>query len=64
MREQNEGYHRWSQNQRRLHFGLANNTTVNLTVEWPSGASDTYNNVAAGHIYIATENSGIQLASY
>ena len=64
VREQNEGYHRWSQNQRRLHFGLANNTTVNLTVEWPSGASDTYNNVAAGHIYIATENGGIQLASY
>ena len=34
-REQNDGYHRWSQNQRRIHFGLASNPTVNLTVRWP-----------------------------
>ena len=63
-REQNEGYHRWSQNQRRIHFGLASNPTVNLTVKWPSGRTDTYNSVAAGHIYIATEASGIRQAAY
>ena len=63
-REQNEGYHRWSQNQRRIHFGLASNPTVNLTVKWPSGRTDTYNSVAAGHIYIATEGSGIRQAAY
>jgi len=64
VREQNEGYHRWSQNQRRLHFGLADNATVNLIVEWPSGRSDVYENLAAGHIYVATEGSGIQQANY
>lgn len=63
-REQNEGYHRWSQNQRRTHFGLAGNTTVNLTVKWPSGRTDIYNNVAAGHIYVATEGGGIRQANY
>ena len=64
LREQNEGYHRWSQNQRRLHFGLADNTTVDLTVVWPSGQTDTYASVAAGHIFVATESSGIQRATY
>jgi hypothetical protein len=64
LREQNEGYHRWSQNQRRLHFGLAGNTKVNLTVKWPSGQTDTYNDVDAGHIYVATESTGIQQANF
>jgi hypothetical protein len=63
-REQNDGYHRWSQNQRRIHFGLADNTTVNIKVNWPSGHVDTYNGVAADHIYIATEAGGIQQAHY
>jgi hypothetical protein len=63
-REQNEGYHRWSQNHRRVHFGLANNTTVNLKVNWPSGRVDTFSNVASNHIYIATEGGSIQQAHY
>jgi hypothetical protein len=63
VREQNEGYHRWSQNQRRLHFGLADNTSVELRVEWPSGHTDTYT-VPAGHIYVATEATGIQQGSF
>jgi hypothetical protein len=63
-REQNEGYHRWSQNQRRTHFGLAGNATVNLTIKWPSGRTDTYNNQPANHIYVATEGGGIRQANY
>jgi hypothetical protein len=63
VREQNEGYHRWSQNQRRLHFGLGNNTSVTLRVEWPSGHKDTYT-VPAGHIYVATEAAGIRQATF
>ncbi len=63
-REQNEGYHRWSQNQRRVHFGLAGNPTVNLTVRWPSGRVDSYNNIAANHIYTATEAAGIRQANF
>jgi hypothetical protein len=64
VREQNDGYHRWAQNQRRIHFGLANNTTVSLRIEWPNGASETYTNVAAGHIYKVTEGTGIQQATF
>lgn len=63
VREQNEGYHRWSQNHRRLHFGLGDNTRVSLRVQWPSGHTDTYT-VPAGHIYVATEAAGIQQASF
>jgi hypothetical protein len=64
-REQNEGYHRWSQNHRRIHFGLAGNTTVNLKVNWPSGRVDTFNNVASNRIYIVTEGaSTLQQAHY
>jgi len=33
-------------------------------VRWPSGRVDTYTNVAANHIYKATEASGIQQANY
>ena len=63
-REQNEGYHRWSQSQRRTHFGLANNATVNLVIKWPSGRTDTYNDQPANHIYVATEGGGIRQANY
>ena len=63
-REQNEGYHRWSQNQRRIHFGLADNTTVNLKVNWPSGRVSTFSNVASNHVYIVTEGGSIQQAPY
>lgn len=59
LREANGGYHRWSQNHRRLHFGLAGNTTADITVEWPSGATDTYTAVAANALYEATEGGAI-----
>ncbi len=38
MRIQNGGYHRWAQDMRRSHFGLGAAATVDLRVEWPSGA--------------------------
>ncbi|MEN1727170.1 MAG: FG-GAP-like repeat-containing protein [Pseudomonadota bacterium] len=58
-REQNGGYHRWSQNHKRIHFGLAQNATVNLTITWPSGAVDQYFNVSANALYRATEDQGL-----
>ena len=58
-REQNGGYHRWSQNHQRIHFGLGNNTTTNVTIIWPSGIIDTYTNVAANALYKATEDQGL-----
>ena len=59
MRVQNGAYHRWSQDLKRSHFGLAGATTVNLEVKWPSGADELYPNVAADQLYRITEGSGI-----
>ncbi len=51
-REQNGGYHRWSQNFMRVHVGLATNTVVDTTtVVWPDNTSTTYTGLAADHIY-------------
>ena len=58
-RTQNGGYHRWSQNFQRVHFGLAANETVDLEVLWPSGAVDTFAGVAADRIYRVTEGGTI-----
>jgi len=59
IREQNGGFHRWSQNQQRIHFGLAANSSVDLVVDWPRGQSQTFNNVAANRIYRVVEGQGI-----
>ena len=56
-REQNGGYHRWSQNYSRIHVGLAGNSVANVTIQWPSGASNSYTAVAANTIYRATEGN-------
>ena len=63
LREQNGGYHRWSQNDRRLHFGLAGNATVDITVDWPSGQQDTFADVAVDAVYRVTEGAGITALS-
>ena len=59
MRTQNGAYHRWSQDSRRSHFGLGGATTVDLRVEWPSGAVQTFSKVAADRLYRITEGNGI-----
>jgi len=50
-REQNGGYHRWSQNFMRVHAGLAANTQADATVVWPDGTSTTYPALEANHVY-------------
>ena len=59
LREKNGSFHRWSQNDQRLHFGLASNNRVNLTVYWPNGVSDTFVNVVADKIYRVTQGSPV-----
>jgi hypothetical protein len=61
LREQGGGYHRWSQNDKRLHFGLGSHNAVNLVIEWPSGRRDTHNNVASGAVYTAVEGGAIKV---
>lgn len=57
VREQNNGYHRWSQNSQVVHFGLANNQSVDITIEWPSGEVDTFSGVSANTLYEAVEGA-------
>lgn len=53
------GYHRWSQEPTRMHFGLGSATTVDLVVDWPSGLQEIYQDVAANQILKITEGVGI-----
>ena len=49
----------YSVNDRRLHFGLGNETVASLTIRWPNGSSETVPNVAANQLVIIRESSGI-----
>jgi hypothetical protein len=59
LRVQNGGYHRWSQDAKRTHFGLAGNTSVDLRVVWPNNTQQIFTNVPANKLYRITENAGI-----
>ena len=64
LREQSGGYHRWSQNHTRIHFGLADNTVIDeIRIEWPSGETDTFTDVAVDQLYAAVENGGLEPVS-
>jgi hypothetical protein len=52
-------YHRWAQDDMRMHFGLAQAKTVDLTIQWASGTVETYPQVAVDKVYRATEGSGL-----
>ena len=55
-RTQNGGFHRRSQNDKRLHFGLAQNYLVTeLEVHWPSGHTDTFFDIPANRIITINE---------
>jgi hypothetical protein len=60
VREQNGGYHRSSQDQMRVHFGLGSNTSVDLTVEWPSGQVDYFPGVQADSVHHLIEGGTIE----
>lgn len=50
-----------SQNDLRLHFGLAGHSTIDLVeINWPSGAKETYRNLEADFIYKIAEGNGIR----
>jgi enediyne biosynthesis protein E4 len=49
-----------SQNDLRIHFGLAAATKIDsVTIRWPSGTVDTLNNLAADKFYSVLEGKGI-----
>jgi hypothetical protein len=55
LREQSGGYHRWAQNHQRVHFGLGDQTSVDIRVEWPSGRVDLFPGVTVDSIYRVRE---------
>jgi enediyne biosynthesis protein E4 len=49
----------YSVNDRRLHFGLGEQTSADLTVRWTNGGSETIHQVAANQLVVIREGSGI-----
>ena len=50
----------YSQNDLRLHFGLAKSGKVdNIEVAWPSGLKETFKDVPANQLLIIQESKGI-----
>lgn len=53
------GYHRWSQNHDRLHFGLGTADLVDISIRWPDGSIEDHRDVAANGFYTATEGGAL-----
>jgi hypothetical protein len=49
-----------SQNDLRVHFGLASAPTADIEIHWPSGLVDKLPGLAANRIYTAVEGKGIR----
>jgi enediyne biosynthesis protein E4 len=49
----------YSVNDRRLHFGLGSETAADLSIRWASGATENISRVAANHLVVIREGSGI-----
>jgi hypothetical protein len=49
----------YSANDRRLHFGLGAATTADLTIRWPTGATEKIPGVEADQLVVVREGSGI-----
>ncbi len=59
FRVQDGRYHRWAQDSKRIHFGLASANAVTLTVKWPSGAVQTFPGVQSNRLYQLTEGGSL-----
>ena len=49
----------YSTNDRRLHFGLGNESAADLTIRWTNGATETIPKVAADQLVVIREGAGI-----
>ena len=60
LREQSGGVHKWSQDHQRIHFGLAENTQVDLLeIRWPSGVVQQLENIAANQLIEVVEETNV-----
>ncbi len=56
LREQNGGMHNIAQNDKTIHFGLSEKTTIDLlTIVWPSGITQTVRNLKADKFVVVEE---------
>lgn len=60
MDEVRSGGSYMSQNDLRVHFGLAQSDTADVEVHWPSGQVDALPALAANRIYTVVEGKGVQ----
>ena len=49
----------YSANDRRLHFGLGEATSADLSIRWPNGGTETVARVEADHLFVIREGEGI-----
>jgi hypothetical protein len=49
----------YSANDRRLHFGLGQASSADLTIRWPTGIEEKIPNVEAGQLVVVREGAGI-----
>jgi hypothetical protein len=49
----------YSANDRRLHFGLGQASSADLTIRWPTGITEKIANVEAGQLVVIREGAGI-----
>ena len=61
FREQGNINHRFSQNFKRLHFGLGSSGSADVVIHWPSGQIDQHQSVATGSLYRATEGGSLEV---
>ncbi|MBI3556201.1 MAG: ASPIC/UnbV domain-containing protein, partial [Deltaproteobacteria bacterium] len=47
----------WASSDPRLHFGLPDETDVDVTIRWPSGTVDVHPHLSAGRPYTVTEGA-------
>ncbi|MEO1049027.1 MAG: FG-GAP-like repeat-containing protein [Bacteroidota bacterium] len=53
-----------SQNSLTLHFGLGSDEIIEeLTIKWPSGITEVYNDIEVNNTYAATEETGIAVVN-
>jgi hypothetical protein len=49
----------YSVNDRRLHFGLGDVNTANVSIRWPNGATEKVDRVAADRMIWVREGAGV-----
>ena len=61
LRELHQNNQRWGHHDKTIHFGLAQNTSADITVQWPNGTEDSYVNLQSDNFYTLTQDGVAEL---